>query len=101
MQERIDKAVRKWIRERTRSRVRAAKIGTKTYTARRVFYQQNKERVKKRAAELDGTNIPSIGASAIALTQLYQDLPQEEMDKLQTIANEWNAMGPGDEVNLE
>ena len=26
MQERIDKAVRKWIRERTRSRVRAAKI---------------------------------------------------------------------------
>ena len=79
MQERIDKAVRKWIRERTRSRVRAAKIGTKAYTTRQVFYQQNKERVKKRAAKLDGTNIPSIGASAIALAQLYQDLPQEEM----------------------
>ena len=101
MQERIDKAVQKWIRERTWSHVRAAKIGTKAYTARQVFYQQNKERVKKRAAELHGTNAPSIGASATALTQLYKDLPQEEMDKLQAIANEWNAMGPGDEVNLE
>ena len=52
MQERIDMVVRKWIRERTRSCVRAAKIGTKSYTARWVFYQQNKEKVKKCAAEL-------------------------------------------------
>ena len=59
------------------SKYRAAKIGTKAFTARRVFYQQNKERVKKRAAELHGTNTPSIGASATALTQLYKDLPQE------------------------
>ncbi|KAJ2930428.1 hypothetical protein H1R20_g6667, partial [Candolleomyces eurysporus] len=103
MQERIDKAVRKWIRERTRSRVRAAKIGTKSYNARRVFYQQNKAKVKKRAAELHKENEDSwaIGTTAKALTELFESLPKEEVDKLQTIANEWNAMGPGNEVHLD
>ena len=103
MQERIDKAVRKWIREKTRSRVKAAKIGTKSYNARRVFYQQNKEKVKQRAAELHKGNKDTwpIGATAIALTELYGSLPKDEVNKLQTIANEWNAMGPGDEVELE
>ena len=103
MQERIDRAVRKWIREKTRSRVRAAKIGTKSYNARRVFYQQNKDKVKKRAAELHREKEDSwpIGTTAKALTELYESLPKEEVDKLQTIANEWNALGPGDEAHLE
>ncbi|KAJ2920573.1 hypothetical protein H1R20_g16521, partial [Candolleomyces eurysporus] len=103
MQERIDKAVRKWIGDRTRSRVRAAKIGTKSYNARRVFYQQNKEKIKKRATELkkEDKNSWSIGTTAKALTELYESLPKEEVDKLQTIVNEWNAMGPGDEVQLD
>ena len=103
IQERIDKAVRKWIRERTRLRVRAAKIGTKSYTARWVFYRQNKEKVKKRAAELQ-KELPDsweIGITSKALTELYQSLPKEEVDRLQTVANKWNAMGPGDEVQLE
>ncbi|RXW12952.1 hypothetical protein EST38_g12902 [Candolleomyces aberdarensis] len=103
MQERIDKAVRKWIREKTRSRVRAAKIGTKSYSARRVFYQQNKDKVKKCATELqkEGDGPWPIGTTAKALTQLYETLPKEEVEKLQTIANEWNAMGPGEEVHLD
>ncbi|KAJ2920768.1 hypothetical protein H1R20_g16326, partial [Candolleomyces eurysporus] len=103
MQERIDKAVRRWIRDRMRSRVRAAKIATKLYNACRVFYQQNKEKIKKRAAELqkEDKNSWLIGTTAKALTELYESLPKEEVDKLQTIANEWNAMGPGDEVQLE
>ena len=93
----------RWIREKTRSRVKAAKIGTKSYNARRVFYQQNKEKVKRRAAELHKGNKDTwpIGATAVALTELYGSLPKDEVDKLQTIANEWNAMGPGDEVELE
>ena len=102
MKERIDKAVRKWVRDRTRSRVKAAKMGTKSYSARRVFYQKNKERVKERAAELQKEpGSWSIGATAKALTELYEQLPKEEVEKLQTIANEWNATGPGDESLLE
>ncbi|RXW11288.1 hypothetical protein EST38_g14567, partial [Candolleomyces aberdarensis] len=103
MQERIDKAVRKWVREKTRSRVRAAKIGTKSYNARRVFYQQNKDKVKKCATELqkEGDGPWPIGTTAKALTELYTTLPKEEVEKLQTIANEWNTMGPGEEVHLD
>ncbi|RXW12347.1 hypothetical protein EST38_g13507 [Candolleomyces aberdarensis] len=90
-------------REKTRSRVRAAKIGTKSYNARRVFYQQNKDKVKKRATELqkEGDGPWPIGTTAKALTELYTTLPKEEVEKLQTIANEWNTMGPGEEVHLD
>ena len=103
VQEKIEKAVRKWIRDRTRSRTKAAKIGTKSYNARRVFYIQNKEEVKARAAELlqeTGGSWP-IEATAKALTEMYGRLPKEEVDQLQTIANEWNHMGPGEAVQLE
>ena len=63
----------------------------------------NKEKVKDRAAELlketgDGW---MIGTTARALTELYENLPKEEVDQLQTIANEWNHMGPGEAVQLE
>jgi hypothetical protein len=103
MQERIDKAVRKWIREKSRSRVRAAKIGTKSYSARRVFYQQNKEKVKERAAELQKERPDAfpIDVGAQALTEFFGRLSKAEVDRLQTIANEWNAMGPGEQGNEE
>jgi hypothetical protein len=103
MQERIDKAVRKWIRDRTRSRVKAAKIGTKAYNGRWVFYQQNKDEVNKRVAVLlkDRDAKEALGVRAKVTSEMYSDLPKEEQDKLQTIANEWNATGPCDEVQLE
>lgn len=103
IQERIDKAVRKWIREKTRPRTRAAKIGTRSYSARRVFYQQNKEKVRERAAELQKERPDAfpVQVGALALTQLYNELSKAEVDRLQTIANEWNAMGPGEQGDEE
>ena len=103
MQERIDRAVRKWIRDRTRSQVKAAKIGTKAYNGRWVFYQQNKEEVNKHVAVLlkDKDAKEALGVRAKVTSKMYSDLSKEEQEKLQTIANEWNATGPSEEVQLE
>ena len=103
MQERIDKAVHKWIREKSRSHVWAAKIGTKSYSARRVFYQQNKEKIRERAAELrkELPDAQSIQLITQALTEFYQRLSKEEVDGLQMIANEWNTGGPGEQADVE
>ena len=80
-----------------------SKDWNKSYNAHQVFYIQNKEEVKACAAELlqeTGGSWP-IEAMAKALTEMYGCLPKEEVDQLQTIANEWNNMGPGAAVQLE
>lgn len=103
MQERIDQAVRKWIRDKSRSRVRAAKIGTKAYSPRRVFYQQNREKIQERTAELQKERPQGyyIQLLSEACSEFYEQLSRDEVDRLQTIANEWNATGPGEQVNVE
>jgi len=96
--EKIEKAVRKWIRLKTRNRTKAAKIGTKGWHPRRVFYHQNKQQVADRAAELAESGRQTIGQTAQALTELFCKVPQEEKDKLTIVAHEWNSTGPPEPV---
>jgi len=98
VQEKIDRAVRKWVRLKTRTRAKAAKIGTKGWHPRRVFYQQHKQEVADWAAELAENGRQNIGKTAKALTDLFDQLSQEEKDDLRLIAHEWNNAGPPESV---
>lgn len=98
----VEHAVFIWLRQRARSRRKAAKLGTKAYNGRNVWLTQNKAEVNKKVAELktreENQGKPTVALFQLAVTEMMKELPEEERADLKVVASEWNATGPAEEV---
>lgn len=95
-------AVHLWMRNRTRNRRRAAKLGTKAYNARNVWLSLNKDKVPDKIEELknlpEHQGKPLVALYQLAATNLMKGMPEEELADLEIAAAEWNATGPVEEI---
>ena len=90
------------MRERTRNRWRAAKLGTKAYNGRNVWLSLNKDKIPEKIAELktmaEHQGKPRVALFQLAVSDLMKGIPEEEQADLEITASEWNATGPVEEV---
>ena len=94
-EQRLRIATQIWFRKHAGKRTKLEKAGTKAWTDRRVYFDLNREAIMKKAQEI-GARLgkPSFSCLQKALSNVLEELPEEERTQLRLTAGEWNASGP-------
>ncbi|EAU83687.1 hypothetical protein CC1G_05591 [Coprinopsis cinerea okayama7 len=104
MKSSIEDAVGAWFKANCRPRAKAAKIGTKARSGRDVFaHQEWKEVAKKKRELMEADQFEGdrhIGFHQRAVTELWDQLPEEEKAKFRMEAVEWDNVAPPPEIQL-